>query len=114
MEGNKKAVVIGAGFAGLSSAAYLAKEGYQVTLLEKLSELGVAACLLKEKEFVFDMGPSWYWMPEISEHFFGDFGLRVSYFYDLIHLNPAYRVCFGAEDQIGTPADPAAQESLFE
>lgn len=114
MEGNKKAVVIGAGFAGLSSAAYLAKEGYQVTLLEKLSEPGGRARLFREKGFLFDMGPSWYWMPEIFEQFFGDFGHRVSDFYELIQLDPAYRVFFGAEDQIDIPADPAAQESLFE
>lgn len=114
MKANKKAVVIGAGFAGLSSAAYLAQQGYSVTLLEKLSEPGGRARLYKEQGFTFDMGPSWYWMPEIFEQFFADFGHTVSDFYELIQLDPAYRVFFSAHDQIDIPADSVAQEALFE
>ncbi len=114
MSKSKKAVVIGAGFAGLSVASYLAKQGYQVTLLEKLSEPGGRARLYQEKGFTFDMGPSWYWMPEIFEQFFADFGHRVSDFYDLIQLDPAYRVFFNKTDQIDVPADQHAQEALFE
>lgn len=114
MEENKKAVVIGAGFAGLSSAAYLAQQGYAVTLLEKLSEPGGRARLFKEKDFVFDMGPSWYWMPEVFEQFFADFGHRTSDFYKLIQLDPAYRVFFSAEEQVDIPADSTAQEALFD
>lgn len=114
MSESKKAVVIGAGFAGLSSASYLARQGYQVTLLEKLSEPGGRARLYQEKGFTFDMGPSWYWMPEIFEQFFADFGHQVSDFYNLIQLDPAYRVFFNAQEQIDIPADQQAQEALFE
>lgn len=114
MKTNKRAVVIGAGFAGLSSAAYLAKNGYQVTLLEKLSEVGGRARLFKEKGFVFDMGPSWYWMPEVFEQFFADFNHQPSDFYKLIQLDPAYRVFFSAEELVDIPADSSAQEALFD
>lgn len=114
MTTKKKAVVIGAGFAGLSSASYLAKQGYDVTLIEKLNEPGGRARLFKEKGFVFDMGPSWYWMPEVFEQFFADFGFKTSDFYELIQLDPAYRVFFSAEEYVDIPADSKAQEALFE
>lgn len=114
MNQNKKAVVIGAGFAGLSSAAYLAKQGFEVTLLEKLNEVGGRARLYKSDGYTFDMGPSWYWMPEVIESFFKDFNHRSSDFYDLIRLDPAYRVFFSAEDFVDIPADSKAQEALFE
>jgi phytoene desaturase len=110
----KKAIVIGAGFAGLSSAAYLAKAGYDVTLLEKLNEVGGRARLHKEQGYVFDMGPSWYWMPEVFEQFFADFGHKTSDFYKLIQLDPPYRVYFGENDFVDIPANHAAQEALFE
>lgn len=110
----KKAIVIGAGFAGLSSAAYLAKAGYEVTLLEKLNEVGGRARLFKEQGYVFDMGPSWYWMPEVFENFFADFNHKPSDYYKLIQLDPPYRVYFGADDFVDIPANHAAQEALFE
>lgn len=106
--------MIGAGFAGLSSASYLAKAGYNVTLLEKLSGPGGRARLYKDQGFTFDMGPSWYWMPEVFEQFFADFGHRTSDFYELIQLDPAYRVFFSAEDLVDIPADHKQQEALFE
>lgn len=94
----KKAIVIGAGFSGLSTAAYLAKEGYEVTVLEKNSIVGGRARNFKTDEgFLFDMGPSWYWLPGVFEDFFADFGHTVSDFYDLRRLDPSYRVFFDKE-----------------
>ena len=66
----KKAIVIGGGFAGLSAAAFLAKDGMSVTIIEKNQTIGGRARLLKTKGYSFDMGPSWYWMHDIYENFF--------------------------------------------
>src|SRR3712207_2131594 len=75
---SKKAVVIGAGFAGLSAAAFMAQAGWQVTVLEKNNTAGGRAQQLKAEGFTFDMGPSWYWMPDVFERFFLQFGKKVS------------------------------------
>ena len=91
---NKKAIVIGSGFAGLSAACYLAKDGYKVTVLEKNKDLGGRARVWKKNGFTFDLGPSWYWMPDVFEKFFADFGFKVSDFYDLKLLDPGFRIWF--------------------
>ena len=79
--GTNKVVVIGAGFAGLSAAAYLAKAGFEVTVIEKNEVPGGRARLFKYDSFVFDMGPSWYWMPDVFEKFFNDFGKSTADYY---------------------------------
>jgi phytoene desaturase len=88
----KKAAVIGAGFGGLSTAALLAKEGLEVTLLEKNEGPGGRARVWKKDGFVFDMGPSWYLMPEVFEDFFELFGKRREDYYGLVRIDPYYRV----------------------
>ncbi|MFO7729506.1 MAG: phytoene desaturase family protein [Spirochaetia bacterium] len=90
----KTAIVVGAGFAGLSTAALLAKQGMQVTVLEKNETIGGRARLWKHAGFTFDMGPSWYLMPEVFERFFGHFDRKVSDYYHLSELDPYYRVFF--------------------
>ena len=88
--------VIGAGFSGISAATYLASAGYQVHVFEKNSQPGGRARQLKnESGYIFDMGPSWYWMPDVFEKYFADFGHAVSDFYDLKRLDPAFDVVFG-------------------
>jgi phytoene desaturase len=94
----KKVTVLGGGFSSLSASCYLAKEGYDVTLLEKNSHFGGRARLLERDGFKFDMGPTFYWMPDLFESFFSDFGKKVSDFYTLEKLNPAYRVYFSKDD----------------
>lgn len=94
----KKVIVIGSGFAGLSSASFLAKEGYEVTLLEKNNHLGGRAHSYEEGGFRFDMGPSWYWMPDVFERYFASFGKKIEDYYDLVRLNPSYRVVFSEKD----------------
>ncbi|TVZ27459.1 phytoene desaturase [Gillisia sp. Hel_I_86] len=91
----KKTVsIIGSGFASLAAASYLAKDGYGVTVYEKNNDLGGRARQLKKDGFTFDMGPSWYWMPDVFERFFGDFNKTPSDYYNLKKLNPAYKVFF--------------------
>jgi phytoene desaturase len=111
---NKKVIVIGAGFAGLSSAACLAKDGYDVTILEKNESVGGRARQFKAAGFTFDMGPSWYWMPDVFENFYNKFGYTTSDLYDLQRLNPAYRVHFGKNDHVDIPANFDELVDLFE
>ena len=92
--------IIGSGFSALSAACYLAKKGYQVTVYEKNNSIGGRARQLKRDGFTFDMGPSWYWMPDVFERFFGDFDKKTSDYYQLIKLSPAYRVYYGINDFI--------------
>jgi phytoene desaturase len=110
---NRKVVVIGGGFSGLSAACYLAKYGYQVTLIEKHETLGGRARQWKVNGYLFDMGPSWYWMPDIFERFFGDFNRKVSEFYVLQILDPGFRMFF-AEDELDIPYQRQALGQLFE
>ncbi|MDG1719789.1 MAG: phytoene desaturase family protein, partial [Bacteroidia bacterium] len=92
MRGQLKIAIIGSGFSALSNACYLAKEGYEVEVFEKNSSLGGRARIKQINGFKFDMGPSWYWMPDVFENFFNDFGTSVKDFYDLKRLDPSYRV----------------------
>jgi len=96
----KKIAVIGSGFSSLAAASYLAKEGHSVTIYEKNHDIGGRARQFKKDGFTFDMGPTWYWMPDVFERFFADFGKKPSDYYQLIKLNPAYRVYFGEGDYI--------------
>jgi phytoene desaturase len=109
----KKVAIIGAGFSGLSSACYLAKFGYDVTVYEKHEQIGGRSRSYEEDGFVFDMGPSWYWMPDVFEKFFSDFGKTVSDYYKLVRLSPGYRVFFDNE-QLDVPANLEGIYELFE
>ena len=96
-----KIAVIGAGFSGLSAAAYLSAEGHDVHIFEKNETAGGRARQLKTKEgYVFDMGPSWYWMPDAFEHFFKDFGYTVADGYELKLLDPSFEVVFDKGEKI--------------
>jgi phytoene desaturase len=109
----KKAVIIGSGFAGLSAACFLAKAGCDVTVLEKQHTPGGRARQLKEEGFVFDMGPSWYWMPEVFERFFNSFGKNVSDYYQLDRLNPSYRI-YWPDNLMDVPANYDELKKVFE
>ena len=109
----KKAVIIGSGFAGLSAASFLAKAGYDVTVLEKQSTPGGRARQLKEQGFTFDMGPSWYWMPEVFERFFNCFGKTTADYYHLDRLDPSYRI-YWPDDTVDIPANYEEIKKLFE
>lgn len=110
----KKVIVIGSGFAGLASATKLATEGFDVTILEKNTVAGGRARIFHEQGFAFDMGPSWYWMPDIFERYFAEFGKKPSDYYQLVRLDPSYQVVFSPDEHIALPADYAQLESLFE
>ncbi len=109
----KKVGIIGSGFSSLSAACHLAKLGYEVSVLEKNSLPGGRARQLKASGFTFDMGPSWYWMPNVFEHFFSQFGKTTSDYYTLLRLDPSYRVKF-KDNYVDIPADIQQMYQLFE
>lgn len=107
-------IVVGAGFAGLSAACTLAHSGCRVTLLEKNDELGGRARVWRKGGFSFDLGPSWYWMPEVFADFFGRFGRTPAEFYELVRLDPSYRIVFGPGEALDLPAGVEPLVELFE
>jgi phytoene desaturase len=100
-----KIAVIGSGFSSLSAASYLAKAGHSVTIVEKNDSIGGRCRQFKVDGFTFDMGPSWYWMPEVFENFFADFNHKVSDFYTLKRLSPSYTIHFSKTEQLDVPSD---------
>ncbi|GGI27947.1 phytoene desaturase family protein [Pedobacter mendelii] len=114
MDKKPKVTIIGAGFAGLSAAALLAKDGFDVTVLEKNEMAGGRARTWEKDGFIFDMGPSWYWMPDVFENYYNLFGKTASDFYELKRLSPSYRIYFGKNDILDIPATLEALYKLFE
>lgn len=106
-------LVIGSGFAGLSAASFLAKAGYTVMVLEKNAGPGGRAAQLKDQGYVFDRGPSFYWMPEVFDSYFAEFGKKVSDYYQLTRLDPSYRV-YWKDGFTDMPADYTALQKVFE
>jgi phytoene desaturase len=107
-------VVVGGGFGGLSTACYLADAGAEVTVLERNDQLGGRASRLEREGFSFDMGPSWYLMPDVFERFFGQFGERPDDYYDLGHLDPHYRIFFKDGDALDVSGDLDAMTARFD
>jgi phytoene desaturase len=110
---SQKVVVVGAGFAGLSAASFLAKFGWDVTVVEKHDQPGGRARHFKTDGFTFDMGPSWYWMPDVFDRYFASFGRMTSDFYELIRLDPSYRI-YWEQGEMDVPADYNSLKSAFE
>lgn len=110
---SKSVIIIGSGFAGLSAASFMAKAGWKVTVLEKHTTPGGRARQFSEAGFTFDMGPSWYWMPDVFERYFNQFGKKVSNYYHLKRLDPSYRV-YWPDGPVDIPADYEALRRLFD
>ena len=109
-----KTVIIGAGFGGLAAAALLARDGNDVTVLEKNEQAGGRASVHRDKGFTFDMGPSWYLMPDVFERFFAEFGRTPADFFELRRLDPSYRIFFGDGRVVDVPADTEKSIALFD
>ncbi|WP_130734337.1 NAD(P)/FAD-dependent oxidoreductase [Flavobacterium sp. J27] len=111
---NKKIIVIGSGFASLSAACYLAKAGNEVTIYEKNPTVGGRARRLSRDGFHFDIGPTWYWMPGVFEKFFADFNKKITDYYQLEKLAPAYDVYFKENEKITIADNLDAIAATFE
>jgi phytoene desaturase len=109
-----KAAIIGGGFSGLSAACFMAKHGHEVTVFEKNASAGGRARSFSEQGFMFDMGPSWYWMPDVFERFFGEFGRSTDDYYQLVQLDPGFQVIFGKDDVLPVPAGIDGIYDVFE
>lgn len=110
----KKVVVIGSGFSGLSAACFLAKQGMEVHVLEKHNQAGGRARKLKMGDFTFDMGPSWYWMPDVFENFFAKFNKSTEDYYELLRLDPSYRIYYDDKSHLDIPAGEEPLGDLLE
>jgi phytoene desaturase len=110
----RKAIVVGSGFAGLSVAASLAQKDFQVSVLEKNDQVGGRARVFRHDGYLFDMGPSWYWMPDVFEKFYNKFGRTTSDFYQLKRLDPSYQVIFSKDESIELSADLENLKSQFD
>ena len=110
----KKATILGAGISGLSAASFLAKSGWDVTILEKNPTIGGRARQFSSDGFTFDMGPSWYWMPDVFEQFYQKFGYTTADFYELKRLDPSYRVYWAGQSFSDIPATMGELEAMFE
>jgi phytoene desaturase len=106
--------IIGSGFSGLAAACFAARDGHSVTVYEKNDTIGGRARTYEAEGFTFDMGPSWYWMPDVFENFFAQFGRSAADFYDLKQLNPGFQVIFDQHDTIEIPANMDELEAIFE
>ena len=109
-----KTSIIGAGFSGLAAAAVLAKNGVEVQVFEKNDQPGGRARQFEQDGYVFDTGPSWYWMPDVIEKFFAYFDKKSTDYYQLIKLNPSYRIFFGNDESLDVPGDVNALYRMFD
>jgi phytoene desaturase len=110
----KNVAVIGSGFSGLSAASTLAQKGFSVTVLEKNDSPGGRARKFEHEGYLFDMGPSWYWMPDVFEQYFNFFGKSAADFYELKRLDPSYRIFYDKNEILDVPAGIDALHNLFE
>ena len=110
----KQIGIIGSGFAGLAASALLASKGHTVNVFEKNEQIGGRARHFEANGFMFDMGPSWYWMPDVFEHYYNSMGYSTSDFYELVKLDPGFKVIFSATESFDIPEDFDSLCTLFE
>ncbi len=112
---NKSVIIIGGGIGGLALACMLGKKGYRVTIVEKNEMTGGRARIFRDQGFTFDMGPSWYMMPDVFEHFFEILGEEITEYYQLQKLSPSYQITLKSDGKsYRFYSDMAKNKELFE
>ncbi len=111
---DKTCIVVGAGASGIATAALLAKDGYSVTVIDKHPQIGGLSGQIKAKGFTFDTGPTWYLMPEVFEKFFKEFNKKPQDYYELIDLNPSYKIFFSKDEHLAITQDFEKNAAIFE
>jgi phytoene desaturase len=106
--------ILGSGFSSLSAACYLSKAGNKVTIYEKNETIGGRARQIFREGYTFDLGPSWYWMPDVFDKFFSDFNKKTTDYYQLKKLSPAYKVFFGLDNFVTIADNLSEIASTFE
>ena len=114
MKNKKNYTVIGSGFSGLAASAIIANQGHDVHVYEKNDQIGGRARQFSAEGFKFDMGPSWYWMPDVIERFYNKFGYTSSDFYELVKLDPGFKVIFSGNEEVSIPENWDQLCELFE
>lgn len=110
----KRVIIVGAGYGGMALANLLAKRGYQVDVYEKNESLGGRIAAVKQDGYTFDIGPSWYLMPEVFEQYYQLFGESAEQRLDLMRFRPGYKVYFDNEDPLVIQGDVTADKNVFE
>ncbi|KAA3648877.1 MAG: phytoene desaturase [Bacteroidetes bacterium] len=110
----KKIAIIGSGFAGLAGASVLAQAKLDVHVFEKNESIGGRARQFKNQGFSFDMGPSWYWMPDVFDRFFERFGKSTTDYFELKKLDPGFQVIFNDSETLKIPGEYQELLQLFE
>jgi len=90
-----RVVIIGAGIAGITTAVYLAKNGYSVSVYEKNSSPGGRCGQLIREGHRFDLGATMLMMPEIYHEVFDSLGIKLEEGRDILPMKNLYRIFFG-------------------
>lgn len=106
--------IVGGGVGGLSAAIHLGASGADVTIYERGDRVGGVMNRFESEGFRFDTGPSWYLIPSVFDRFFERFGHDPSDHFELVRLDPNYRVFWTDGDRADVPADPKEAMALFE
>ncbi len=111
---NKRVIIIGAGYGGMALANLLGKAGYSVDVYEKNQEPGGRITAVKQDKFLFDLGPSWFLMPEVFDQYYGLFDESVYSRLDLMRFQPGYKVFFEKYEPLTLMGDLDEDKHIFE
>src|SRR4030042_6505256 len=105
MTGNKNAVIIGAGIGGITTAAFLAKNGYRVRVYEKNPAPGGRCGQINREGHRFDIGATMFMMPGIYREVFRSLGIDPEKILSLKPLEDLYKIYFDNGDTLDFSAD---------
>ncbi|MDX1663564.1 MAG: phytoene desaturase family protein [Candidatus Promineifilaceae bacterium] len=114
MERDRSAIVIGAGLGGIATAARLARNGYDVTVVEKNSQAGGRCNQIWRDGHRFDIGPTLFLMPEVFAETYAAVGERMEEHLHLHRIDPTYRIYFQDGLELALTADLQKMQEQLE